>query len=134
MIRRQSAGPPAISRRESLRRMGLGTAALAVGWPGVDALAEAPGATNRPNVLFIALDDLRPMLGCYGDRQAITAHFDAFARTGCVFERAYCQAATCGASRASLLKGGSLFQVSQPPKRPRPFDQDRPIPVHTLAE
>jgi len=62
-------------------------------------------AAPRPNVLFIASDDLRPQLGCYGHKQMITPHLDALAREGMVFERAYCQAATCRASRLSLLTG-----------------------------
>jgi arylsulfatase A-like enzyme len=61
--------------------------------------------TERPNVLFIAVDDLRPELGCYKDTQAKTPHIDRLAGHGIVFERAYCQVAVCGASRASLLTG-----------------------------
>ena len=97
--------PTVISRRESLKCIGVGAAGLAAAWPGLDALAAPVAASRRPNVLFIAVDDLRPMLGCYWNAQAVTPQLDAFARTGIVFERAYCQVATCGASRASLLTG-----------------------------
>ncbi|MEZ5355494.1 MAG: sulfatase-like hydrolase/transferase [Bryobacteraceae bacterium] len=69
-------------------------------------LVAAAGALDRRmNVLFIAVDDLRPALGCYGDRYARTPHIDAIAAKGTVFERAYCQQAVCGPSRASLLTG-----------------------------
>ena len=61
-------------------------------------------AEDRPNVLFIAVDDLRPELGTYGAR-AKTPNFDRFARTGLRFDRAYCQQAVCGASRLSLMGG-----------------------------
>lgn len=62
-------------------------------------------AASRPNVLFIAADDLRPDLGCYGSREALTPHLDALARRGVLFERAYCQQAVCNPSRASVLAG-----------------------------
>ncbi len=57
------------------------------------------------NVLMIAVDDLRPQMGCYGDPDALTPHMDELARRGTVFERAYCQQAVCNPSRASLLTG-----------------------------
>jgi len=58
----------------------------------------------KPNVLFIAVDDLRPELGCYGARSA-TPNIDQLARTGLQFDRAYCNQAVCGASRVSLMTG-----------------------------
>lgn len=64
----------------------------------------APAAT-RPNILFIAVDDLRPAIGAYGDPHAVTPHLDALARSGTLFEKAYCQQAICSPSRTSLLTG-----------------------------
>jgi arylsulfatase A-like enzyme len=65
-----------------------------------------PGEPERPlNVLFIAVDDLRPELGCYGVEHARSPRLDAFARTATLFERHYVCAPTCGASRAALLTG-----------------------------
>lgn len=56
-------------------------------------------------MLFIAVDDLRPTLGCYGDKTAITPHLDRLASVGTVFQHAYCQQALCSPSRLSLLTG-----------------------------
>ncbi|MFT5499187.1 MAG: iduronate 2-sulfatase [Kiritimatiellia bacterium] len=62
-------------------------------------------AAARPDVLMIAIDDLRPMLGCYGDRHIQTPNIDRLAARSQVFERAYCQVAKCGPSRLSLMTG-----------------------------
>ncbi len=59
----------------------------------------------KPNVLFIAIDDLRPELGCYGSEIAISPNLDKLASEGLLFNKAYCQQAICGPSRASLLTG-----------------------------
>jgi len=58
---------------------------------------------KRPNVLFIAIDDLRPELGCYGAPQVKSPNLNKLASEGLLFERAYCQVAVCGASRASMM-------------------------------
>lgn len=62
-------------------------------------------AESRHNVLFIAIDDLRPAVGCYGDTTAITPNIDRLASRGTVFRHAYCQQAVCSPSRLSLLTG-----------------------------
>src|SRR5690606_9703386 len=60
---------------------------------------------ERPNILFIAVDDLRPELGCYGASYIKSPNIDRIARAGIVFDQAYCQQAVCGPSRASLMTG-----------------------------
>ena len=60
---------------------------------------------TKPNILFIAVDDLRPQLGVYGQAQIKSPNIDKLAGQGLVFNRAYCNVPVCGASRASLLTG-----------------------------
>ena len=62
-------------------------------------------AAEQPNILFIAADDLRTELNCYGATHVSTPHFDRLASEGMVFDRAYCQQAVCHPSRASLMTG-----------------------------
>lgn len=62
-------------------------------------------AAERPNVLFIAVDDLRPELGCYGAEHILSPHIDKLAAGGTTFLRAYCQQAVCSPSRTSLMTG-----------------------------
>ena len=67
---------------------------------------QTPGDQTRPmNVLFIAVDDLRPELGCYGVGHIHSPYIDQLAATGTVFLNSYCNIPVCGASRASLLTG-----------------------------
>ncbi|MCB1124606.1 MAG: sulfatase-like hydrolase/transferase, partial [Verrucomicrobiae bacterium] len=50
---------------------------------------------SKPNILFIIADDLRPDLGAYGDKIAVTPQLDRLAAGSIVFNRAYCQKAVC---------------------------------------
>ena len=61
--------------------------------------------TSKPNILFIAIDDLKPTIGSYGDQLAITPNIDAIAKNGTTFLNNHTQQAVCGPSRASLLTG-----------------------------
>ena len=68
-------------------------------------LVSSSRGVDRPNVLFIAVDDMRTNIGCYRDPIAITPNIDALARQSVQFNRAYCQVAVCNPSRQSLLTG-----------------------------
>ncbi len=65
----------------------------------------AQGKTQKPNILFIAIDDLKPMLGSYGDKDIISPNIDALAAQSVQFNNAYCQQAVCAVSRVSLFSG-----------------------------
>ena len=77
----------------------------------------AKSIKQRPNVLLICVDDLRPELKCFGVDYIHSPNIDALAARGRAFHRHYVQAPTCGASRYTLLTGrygpannGALFQ------------------------
>ena len=79
--------------------------AAAASLPALSCRLSGQTAGTRPNVLFIAVDDLRPELSCYGRSQIVSPHLDRLAASGMTFTRAYCQQAVCSPSRTSLLTG-----------------------------
>ena len=79
-----------MNRRTFLKKIGVGTVALSSFQFAVSSFG-AP--SERPNILFIAIDDLRPELGCYGEKLVKTPNFDGLAKEGLRFTRAYCQEA-----------------------------------------
>jgi len=60
---------------------------------------------DKPNILFIAIDDLRPLIGAYGEPEPITPNLDAFANDAVRFDRSYVSYPLCNPSRASMLTG-----------------------------
>jgi iduronate 2-sulfatase len=60
-------------------------------------------AAEKPNVLLICVDDLKPVLGCYGDAMAKTPNLDALAARSLRLDRAYCNQAVCSPSRNALM-------------------------------
>lgn len=78
----------------------------------------AAEALEKPNVLFISVDDLANALACYGDPIAKTPHLDRLAASGVRFDRAYNQIPLCNPARASLMTGLR-------PDRLKVYDLDR---------
>ena len=60
---------------------------------------------DRPNVLWITAEDMSPVLGCYGDKDAITPNLDAFAKQSVRYTKAYASAPVCSPSRSCLITG-----------------------------
>ena len=78
---------------------------IAMGWSQHAVAAASTPQRTQPNILFIPVDDLKPMLGCYGDKTIKTPHIDRLAARGMVFLNNHCQQAVCGPTRASLMTG-----------------------------
>lgn len=72
---------------------------------GLLVFSSGVATATAPNVLFIAVDDLAPALGCYGDVVAKTPNIDRLAASGVCFERAYNQLPLCNPTRASVMTG-----------------------------
>jgi arylsulfatase A-like enzyme len=82
-----------------VRRLALGLLSLLL-------LASISRAQGKPNILFIAIDDLNDWVGCQGGHpDTITPNIDALAKRGVLFTNAHCQAPICGPSRASIFTG-----------------------------
>lgn len=100
----------------------VGVALVFVSGPGsMASAADAAGSSPaKPNVLFIAVDDLNDWIGVLGGHpQARTPHIDRLAKRGLLFQHAYCAAPACNPSRVALLTGirpstSGVYHNSQP--------------------
>lgn len=90
-----------LTRRNFLKTCGMGLAALSAG----AVFAKDKSGSQKTNVLFIYLDDLRCELKCYGESKIISPNIDKLAGRSVVFNKAYCQIPICMPSRVSTLSG-----------------------------
>ena len=96
-----------MDRRDFLKKSSLFTGLAALGQ--VVSPEESYGRKRKPDempdVIFIAIEDIAPLMGCYGHPIVKTPNIDALAKRGVAFSRAYCQVAVCNPSRACVSTG-----------------------------
>ncbi|MDH7569475.1 MAG: sulfatase [Armatimonadota bacterium] len=105
-----------MDRREFLRRAGAGVMAgtLLDQALHVGSAIAGPRSDDRPNILFCIADDPSwAHFGAYGDPVVQTPNFDRVARDGVLFQRAYCSAPTCTASRGAILTGQAFYRLAE---------------------
>jgi len=96
-----------MDRRDFLKKCSLfaGAAALGEVLLPEKSYAREQRANQQPDVLFIAIEDIAPLMGCYGHPVVKTPNIDALANRGVLFDKAYCQVAVCNPSRACISTG-----------------------------
>jgi len=110
------------------RRWFLGQSAA-----GVVAASQSGG--ERPNILYIILEDIGPNLGCYGEPLLKTPNLDRFASQGIRFTNAFATAPVCSASRSALMTG--CYQTRIGAHQHRTWDWNKPVladPVQHVSE
>jgi iduronate 2-sulfatase len=91
--------------RRSFMKCSLGTLGAAVLSPVLHKTAVADSGKKTRNVLLVIVEDLKNIMGCYGNPLVQTPNLDRLAQKGVIFDRAYCQFPVCNPSRSSFLTG-----------------------------
>lgn len=100
--------PPPIGRRDFLQGIGAATLTTLLS----SCMPAGEGKALKKNVLFISIDDLKPLLGCYGNPHVHSPNIDKLAARGVTFTNCHCQYPTCGPSRNSLLSGRRVDAIN----------------------
>jgi N-sulfoglucosamine sulfohydrolase len=98
-------------------------------------IAAAQSSGERPNILYIILEDTGPNLACYGEPLVKTPHLDRFAAQGVRFTNAFCTAPVCSASRSALMTG--CYQTRIGAHQHRTWEWNKPVlsePVRHVSE
>jgi arylsulfatase A-like enzyme len=90
-----------INRRNFLKKTGMST----IGLLTCSASQQTSAVTQKPNILFISIDDLKPLMGAYGVSNVKTPNMDQLAASGLTFTNCHCQMTLCLPSRTSLMTG-----------------------------
>lgn len=96
-----------MKRRDFLRSTGVLVGAAAWGGAvlGQNSYGRERSSGKMPDIVYISIEDIAPLMGCYGHPVVKTPNIDALAKRGVVFNNAYCQVAVCNPSRASVSTG-----------------------------
>jgi len=94
-----------MNRREFLKAMGLGAAAVGLGRAAFGEAAHGRKGGKRLNVLWISCEDTSPDLGCYGDEYADTPNLDRLAKQGRRYTHAFVPYPVCSPTRSSIITG-----------------------------
>lgn len=128
-----------MNRRTFLQLAGAGAAALALPQWNLSARAADVAKKDRPNVLFIAIDDLNDWIGCMGGHpDTRTPNLDRLAARGTLFTNAHCAAPLCNPSRAALMTGirpstSGVYMNSNPWRKAPALAQAMTLPQHFMA-
>jgi len=123
-----------MNRRDFLKLTATGVATLTL-----PHIAFSAKSKNKPNVLFIAIDDLNDWIGCLGGHPDVrTPNLDRLARRGVLFTNAHCSAPACNPSRASLMTGilpstSGVYHNPDPWRKSTALSKAVTIPQHFMA-
>jgi len=124
-----------MNRRDFLRLTAAGAVALSV--PHLAFSGDS--SKKRPNVLFMAIDDLNDWIGCLGGHPDVkTPNLDKLASRGVLFTNAHCSAPACNPSRASLMTGilpstSGVYHNPDPWRKSPALKDAATIPQHFMA-
>jgi N-sulfoglucosamine sulfohydrolase len=92
-----------VDRRSFIKSTTVSATTLAMA--GLRCAPAGQGTADRPNILWLTIEDLSPVLGCYGDVHARTPNLDKFATESIQYDRAYASAPVCGPARSTIITG-----------------------------